>query len=116
MATAIRKAVKNAIEIDKAEAIILRCAIEFGFYAELQKEFGIPVIDAVYACYKETEHAALNKIHFGWKPCRLYSMAAPDPAGLGASGIFADDPPIENRILVPRTCIRLVGLGEPGSK
>ena len=47
-ATAIRKAVKNGIEIDKAEAIILGCTIEFGFYAELQKEFGNPIIHSVY--------------------------------------------------------------------
>ncbi|MCJ1426785.1 hypothetical protein MMC29_004688 [Sticta canariensis] len=113
-----RKAVKNGIEIDEAEAIILGCTIKFGFYAELQKEFSIPIIDAVYkyAYYKETEHAALNKIQFRWKPCPLYSMAAPDPAGLGASGIFADDRPIGHQILVPRTCIRLVGPGDPGSK
>ncbi|MDR6146196.1 allantoin racemase [Sphingomonas sp. SORGH_AS870] len=102
-AAAIRLAVAEAIEIDKAEAIILGCTIEFGFYAELQKEFGIPIIDAVYACYKSTEYAALNKVQFGWKPSRLYSMAPPDAARLEASGIFAGDPPIGHRIIVPRT-------------
>lgn len=100
---AIRQAVKDAIEIDKAEAVILGCTIEFGFYAQLQKEFGVPIIDAVYACYKATEAAALNKVQFGWKPSRLYSMAPPDAERLAASGIFAGGAPIGNTIIVPRT-------------
>jgi len=101
--TAIRQAVKDAIEIDKAEAVILGCTIEFGFYAQLQKEFGVPIIDAAYACYKATEAAALNKVQFGWKPSRLYSMAPPDAERLDASGIFAAAAPIGNTIIVPRT-------------
>ncbi len=100
---AIRKAVREAIEIDKAEAIILGCTIEFGFYAQLQEEFGVPIIDAVYACYKSTEMAALNKVQFGWKPSRLYSMEPPDDERLAHSGIFAGPAPIGNRIIVPRT-------------
>jgi allantoin racemase len=99
---AIRQAVKDAIEIDKAEAVILGCTIEFGFYARLQEEFGIPIIDALYACYKATEMAALNKVQFGWKPSRLYSMAPPDRGRLDASGIFAGPPPIGNTIVIPR--------------
>lgn len=100
---AIRRCVTEAIEIDRAEAVILGCTIEFGFYAKLQKEFGVPIIDAVYACYKATEAAALNKVQFGWKPSRLYSMAPPDEARLEASGIWNAQPPIGNRITVPRT-------------
>lgn len=100
---AIRRAVAEAIEIDKAEAIILGCTIEFGFYAELQKEFGVPIIDAVYACFKATEFAALNKAQFGWKPSRLHSMEPPDLNRLDASGVFATRPPIGNQIVVPRT-------------
>ncbi|MFT9027712.1 aspartate/glutamate racemase family protein [Acetobacter indonesiensis] len=100
---AIRRAVQDAIEIDKAEAIILGCTIEFGFYAQLQEEFGIPIIDAVYACYKSTEAAALNKVQFGWKPSRLYSMEPPDAERLTKSGIFAGPVPIGNTIIVPRT-------------
>ncbi|MCT2398807.1 aspartate/glutamate racemase family protein [Novosphingobium mangrovi (ex Huang et al. 2023)] len=99
---AIRRAVKDAIEIDKAEAVILGCTIEFGFYAQLQREFGIPIIDAVYACYKATEMAALNKVQFGWKPSHLHSMAPPDPGRLAASGVFAGPAPIGNTVIVPR--------------
>lgn len=99
---AIRQAVRDAIEIDKAEAVILGCTIEFGFYAQLQKEFAIPVIDAVFACFKATEDAAMNSRQFGWAPSRRYSMAPLDPARAEAAGIFAGPPPIGNRVIVPR--------------
>jgi len=102
-AAAIREAVRRAIDEDKAEAIILGCTIEFGFYEELQREFGIPVIDAVYACFKSTEYAALNAVQFGWKPSHKWSMSPPDPARLDASGIFAGEAPIGHTIIVPRT-------------
>jgi len=98
---AIRKAVRNAVEIDHAEAVILGCTIEFGFYAQLQKEFGIPIIDAVYACYKATEYAALNAVQFGWTPSRLYSCEPPSEERLANSRIFSGPPPIGNRIIVP---------------
>jgi allantoin racemase len=100
---AIRAAVRDAIEIDKAEAIILGCTIEFGFYQQLQQEFGVPIIDAVYACFKATEYAALNAVQFGWVPSHLYSMEPPDEDRLTASGIFSGPPPIGNTIIVPRT-------------
>ncbi|WP_292965518.1 aspartate/glutamate racemase family protein [Novosphingobium sp. UBA1939] len=99
---AIRRAVREAVEIDKAEAVILGCTIEFGFYAQLQREFGVPIVDAVYACYKATEAAALAKVQFGWKPSRRYSMAPPGEERLAASGLFAAPPPIGNTVIVPR--------------
>lgn len=99
---AIRRAVREAVEIDKAEAVILGCTIEFGFYQVLQREFEIPIIDAVYACFKATEYAALNALQFGWKPSRQFSMAPPDEARMAASGIFAGPPPIGNTVVVSR--------------
>lgn len=98
---AIRKAVRDAIEIDHAEGVILGCTLEFGFYARLQEEFGVPIIDAVYACYKSTEYAALNAVQFGWKPSRLYSCAPPSEERLRNSRIFDGPPPIGNRVVIP---------------
>jgi len=101
--------VRDAIEIDKAEAVILGCTMEFGFYQQLQQEFGVPVIDAIYACFKSAEYAALNAVQFGWTPSRHYSMAPPTPEQIEASGVFAGTAPIGNRIIVPResnnTCV-----------
>jgi len=99
---AIRRAVRDAIEIDKAEGIILGCTMEFGFYQQLQQEFGVPVIDAIYACFKSAEYAALNAVQFGWVPSRHYSMAPPSPGQIEASGVFAGPAPIGNRVIVPR--------------
>jgi len=99
---AIRRAVREAIEIDKAEAIILGCTMEFGFYRQLQKEFGVPVIDALYACFKGTEYAALNALQFGWTPSQKYSMEPPTPQQIEASGVFNGPVPIGNRVVVPR--------------
>jgi len=98
---AIRKAVRDAIEIDHAEGIILGCTLEFGFYAQLQEEFRVPIIDAVFACYKATEYAALNAVQFGWNPSRLFSCAPPSEERLVDSRIFAGPPPIGHRIVVP---------------
>lgn len=98
---AIRRAVRDAIEIDKAEAIVLGCTIEFGFFRQLQREFGVPVIDALYACFKGTEQAASNAMQLGWTPSRLYSMAPPDPQRLAATGMFAGPVPIGNQVIVP---------------
>jgi hypothetical protein len=73
--------VREAVEIDKAEAVILGCTIEFGFYAQLQREFGVPIVDAVYACYKATEAAALAKVQFGWKPAGVTAWPRRRSAG-----------------------------------
>lgn len=100
---AIRNAVRIAKNVDGAEGIILGCTIEFGFYETLQREFGMPVIDAALACYKEMEHSALNKVQFGWKPSRLNSMEPPSKERIEKSGVFAEGPPIGNQIIVPRT-------------
>jgi len=99
---AIRRAVRDAIEIDKAEGIILGCTMEFGFYRQLQQEFGVPIIDAIYACFKSAEYAALNAAQFGWTPSRHYSMQPPTPKQIEASGVFAGPAPIGNRVIVPR--------------
>ncbi|PXF42528.1 Hydantoin racemase [Gracilariopsis chorda] len=100
---AIRNAVRRAKDEDSAEGVILGCTMEFGFYAVLQNEFNIPVIDAALACYKEMEHAATNKVQFGWKPSRLYSMEPPSKERLNKSGIFAGSAPIGNHIVLPKT-------------
>lgn len=97
----IRQAVRDAIEIDKAEGVILGCTIEFGFYQDLQAEFGVPVIDAVFAAFKGVEYAALNAAQFGWRPSRRYSCEPPSEARLEASGLFAGPAPIGNRIVIP---------------
>ena len=100
---AIRDAIRKAKEEDGAEGIILGCSAEFGFYEKLQEEFGLPVIDVAFACYKEMEHAAMNMVQFGWKPSRLNSMEPPSKERITTSGVFAGEAPIGNVIVLNRT-------------
>lgn len=96
----IRRAVEEALD-DGAEGIILGCTIEFGFYDALQKEYGIPVIDASFACYKDMENQAMNKVQFGWSPSRKGSMEPPSKERIDASGIYAGKPPMGEITTVP---------------
>lgn len=96
----IRKAVEKAIA-DGAEGVILGCTIEFGFYQVLQEEYDIPVIDAAFACYKDMEYKAMNKMQFGWSPSRKGSMEPPSQKRIDDSGIYAGEPPIGEITTVP---------------
>lgn len=97
----IREAVQKAKE-DGAEGVILGCTIEFGFYHVLQEEFGIPVIDAAFACYKDMENMAMNKVQFGWKPSRIGSMEPPSEERIVDSGIYAGPVPMGEITILPR--------------
>ncbi len=98
----LRAAARKAIEQDHAEALVLGCTMEIGFYEQLQDEFGVPVIDAAIAAFKEAEQAALLKEACGWKPSRRWSCEAPPEDELKSFKIFPDDLPVfGNRIVVP---------------
>ena len=86
----------------KVKDDILGCTIELGFYQMLQKEFGIPVIDAAFACYKDMENMAMNKVRFGWKPSRIGSMEPPSEERIVDSGIYAGPVPMGEITIVPR--------------
>lgn len=60
------------------EAIILGCTIEFGFFEQVQREVGVPVIDPVVAAFKMAEAMAGMKQRFGWSPSRVGSC---EPTG-----------------------------------
>jgi allantoin racemase len=51
----LRSEIANAIEEDKAEAIVLGCAGMADLAKTLQREFGMPVIDGVGAAVKQAE-------------------------------------------------------------
>ena len=79
---------QRAVEEDKAEAIILGCTIEFGFFQEVQKIVGVPVIDAVVASFKLAEYQAQMAKNFDWIPSRAWSCEAPPEAEMQASNVF----------------------------
>lgn len=62
----MKREIRSAIETDRAEVIILGCSMQFGFYAELQEEFQVPVIDSMVASLKHTEYLLEVQEQAGW--------------------------------------------------
>ena len=73
----LRKAIREAIEHDEAEVIILGCTMEFGFYRDLQAEFGIPIIDPVLASLKYAEFLVDLRDRFNWSHSKICTYQSP---------------------------------------
>ena len=91
---------RRAVENDYAEAIILGCTLEIGFYREMEKDLGVPVIDPSIAAFKRAEYSALLKRQCGWVPSRKWSCEAPPEHEIVAFGGFDDGEIFGNRIVV----------------
>lgn len=89
---------KRAVEEDHAEAIILGCTIEFGFFEAVQQAVGVPVIDPVVASFKLAESFAKLKKQFGWAPSRVWSCEPPPESELRDFGLFQGPAPIGNTV------------------
>lgn len=85
----------RAVRDDHAEVIVLGCTIEFGFFEEVQRQVGVPVIDAVVAPFKQAEHLAHLKRQFGWKPSRVWSCEPPPEDELKRFGLFQTPPALK---------------------
>ena len=92
----LRAAALKAVLEDRAEAIILGCTMEIGFFEDLQVYLTnatgamVPVIDPSIAALKVAERAATMG-RFGWRTSRVGSMASPPEAELLASGAIEQD-------------------------
>ncbi|MBP2259144.1 aspartate/glutamate racemase family protein [Virgibacillus alimentarius] len=73
----IREAATEAIEKDLADSIILGCTVEFGFFADLQADLGIPVIDASLAPFKYAEFLIDLKNKLNWSHCKKIGYESP---------------------------------------
>ena len=89
---------RRAVKEDHAEAIVLGCTIEFGFFEEVQREVGVPVIDAVVAPFKQAEHLAQLKRQFAWAPSRVWSCEPPPEDELQRFGLFQNAPALRRRV------------------
>lgn len=85
---------RRAVEEDRAEAVILGCTIEFGFFDAVQQAVGVPVIDPVVAAFKLAESLAQFKRRFGWQPSRAWSCEPPPESELRDFGLFAGPAPL----------------------
>ena len=91
---------RRAIEEDYAEAIVLGCTLEVGFYRELEEELGVPVIDPSIAALKRAEYAALLKRQCGWVPSRKWSCEPPPEEEIARFGGFDAGEAFGGRIVV----------------
>ena len=97
---ALTKASIDAVENHYAESIILGCTAEFGFYKDLQKILGVPVIDPSLAALKKAEQAADLKRNFNLIPSRRWSSEAPSKKEIKKFNLFTEKNPFGNRIVV----------------
>ena len=96
----LTEAGRRAIEEDFAEALILGCTLEIGFFRELSRILGVPVIDPAIAALKRAEYSAMLKRSCGWIPSRKWSCESPSEDEIEKFGIFRDDDVFGNRIVV----------------
>ena len=91
---------RKAVEEGFAESLILGCTMEVGFYHDVEKKLGVPVIDPSIAALKRAEYAAILKRQCGWKPSRKWSSEAPPEEEIAHIGGFDDGEIFGNRIVV----------------
>ena len=69
----INQEARSAVDADGAEVIILGCTALHGFYATIQAELSVPVLDPVLAPLSYAEYLVDIRHRFGWahsKVCR----------------------------------------------
>ena len=91
---------RRAVEEDYAEALILGCTLEVGFYHEVEDALGVPVIDPSIAVLKRAEYGALLKSQCQWKPSRKWSCEAPPEEEIQRFGGFDDGEAFGSRVVV----------------
>lgn len=91
---------QRAIDEDAAEAIVLGCTVEYGFFQDLQRTLGVPVIDCLVAAFKSAEHLAGLKRDLGWKPSRVWGCEPPPEEEVKRWKVFDQPAPIGTRISV----------------
>lgn len=79
---------RKAVEEDGAEVLILGCTAEYGFYETVQRELGVPVIDAVLSPFKLAEMLAETAARFGWYPSRKWGSEAPPASEVQSWRLF----------------------------
>jgi len=95
----LMQAGKTAVDVDKAESLILGCTLEVGFHLKMAEELQVPVIDPVVASVKNAEYLATLKKQFGLRPSRKWGSSAPSENELEKYNVF---PPYQfgNRIII----------------
>ena len=96
----LTEAGRRAVEEDYAEALILGCTLEIGFFRELSDTLGVPVIDPSIAALKRAEYAAGLKRACGWVPSRRWTCEPPPEDEVAQLGVLDDSEVFGNRIVI----------------
>ncbi|GMA60966.1 aspartate/glutamate racemase family protein [Alicyclobacillus fastidiosus] len=84
----ILQAAQEAVEKDGAEVVVLGCTIEFGFYQEVQRRVGVPVLDATIAPLKYAEYLIGLRNQFGWGHSKIAGFEAPPEQEISEWSLF----------------------------
>jgi len=84
---ALLSAAQEAIKRDRVEVIILGCTALYGFYLDLQKELGLPVLDAAITALKYSEFLVEIGRVAGWYHSKAVSYSAPPLSELTKLGL-----------------------------
>ena len=85
LATSCEREIARALDEDRAEAIVLGCAGMADLAAELQREFGVPVIDGVAAAVKQAEALVALGLSTGKRGAYARPLAKPYHGALQSS-------------------------------
>jgi allantoin racemase len=75
---------RRAVAEDGAEVVILGCTASSGFFARLQRELGVPVIDSAIAAIKQAEQLVELRDRFGWSHAKIGGYESPPTAEIAA--------------------------------
>ncbi|WP_066291646.1 aspartate/glutamate racemase family protein [Bacillus sp. FJAT-29937] len=84
----IRTAALEAINEDGADVIVLGCTAEFGFFDVLQKELGVPVIDASLSPLKYAEFLVELKQNMDWTHSKKVGYQSPPAKEVESFNLF----------------------------
>lgn len=84
----ILQAAEEAVVKDGAEVLVLGCTGEFGFYQEVQRRVGVPVLDAGIVPFKYAEYLVGLRNQFGWGHSKIAGFEAPPEQEISEWSLF----------------------------
>jgi allantoin racemase len=87
-------AAERAVSEDGAEAIVLGCTMEFGFFRELQARLGVPVLDATVTPFKFAELKAELSQRYGWSASKIGGFQSPRREEIESWGLARQYPEV----------------------
>lgn len=87
---------RKAIRDHLAEVLILGCGFQFGFFLELQRKLGVPVIDPNLAALMQAELLVRMRQRLGWGHSKAYEYETPKPEEIARWGLSEQYTGMEN--------------------